>query len=140
MLRIEVTIDVIIHATEDFSKFFKAFELLFELSDQDFTIRHTTGHYDNPITTISAKLVKRQAVKFIEKLMNLLSKEQITEMIKNIEERTVDSNYHVRIDKQNLIKGKILFREEEAVKLKIYTPIYNKKNTVEIFSKIFAVN
>ena len=140
MLRLEVTIDAILHATEDFSKFFKAFEMLFELCDQDFTIRHTTGHYDNPITTISVKLVKKQAVKFMEKLMNLLSKEQITEMIKSIEERTVDSNYHVRIDKQNLIKGKILFREEDAVKLKIYTPIYNKKNTVEIFSKIFAVN
>ena len=45
--------DAILHATEDFSKFFKAFEMLFELSDQDFTIRHTTGHYDNPITTIN---------------------------------------------------------------------------------------
>ena len=135
--KLEVTIDVIIHATEDVSKFLEAFEEMFELDEKEFSINHTTGHFDNPITVLNIKLVKKQASKFIEKLMEFLSKEQIKEMIDSIEERTVDSRYHIRIDKQELINRKIMFKEKDAIKLKIHTPIYNKKDTVEIFSRIF---
>lgn len=135
--KLEVTIDVIIHATEDVSKFLEAFEEMFELDEKEFSINHTTGHFDNPITVLNIKLAKKQASKFIEKLMEFLSKEQIKEMIDSIEERTVDSRYHIRIDKQELINRKIMFKEKDAIKLKIHTPIYNKKDTVEIFSRIF---
>jgi len=58
-------------------------------------------------------------------------------MVQEIEERTVDSRFHIRLDKQELIKGNLIFKEKDAVKLKIHTPIYNKKDTVKIFSKIF---
>lgn len=135
--KLEVTIDVIIHATEEVSKFLEAFEEMFGLTDEEFTIQHTTGHFDNPITILNIKLVKKQAAEFVKKLMAFLSKEQIKEMIDSIEERTVDSRYHIRIDKQELINRKIIFKEKDAIKLKIHTPIYNKKDTVEIFSGIF---
>lgn len=137
--KLEVAIDVIVHATEDASKFFKAFQEMFGLADEDFAINQTKGHFDNPITTLNAKLVKKQASEFVEKLIGLLSKEQIDKMTEEIEERTVDSRYHIRIDKQELIKGKIVFKERDAVKLKIHTPIYNKKDTVQVFSRIFQI-
>lgn len=137
--KLEVTVDVIIHATEDVSKFLKSFEEMFELKEDDFSVNQTTGHFENPITTLSAKIEKNQAQKFVEKLVGSLSDDQIKELIKEIEERTVDSRFHVRFDKQEFIKGNLMFKEKDAIKVKIHTPVYNKKDTVKIFSKIFQV-
>ena len=138
--KLEVTINVIIHATEDISKFLKSFEEMFELKEGDFTVNQTTGHFENPITILNAKIEKNQAQKFAEKLVESLSNDQIKKLVEEIEERTVDSRFHIRLDKQEFIKGNLLFKEKDAIKVKIYTPIYNKKDTVKIFSKIFQLD
>ncbi len=137
--KIEVTIDVIIHATEDISRIFQSFEELLDLKEENFTIHETTGHFDNPIIMLNAKIVKKEAQNFIKKLLNLLSIEQINELIEEIEERTIDSRFHMRIDKQELIKGNLVFREKDTIKIKIHTPIYNKKDTIKIFTEIFQI-
>ncbi|MDH3501991.1 MAG: exosome protein [Nitrosopumilus sp.] len=137
--KLEVTIDIIVHATEDISKIFQAFEETFGLNGEEFSIKYTTGHYDNPITILNAKLVKKRAMKFIEKFLKCLSKEQLDQMTDEIEERTVDSRYHIRMDKQELINGKIVFKEKNSIRLKIHTPIYNKKEIVKTFRKIFEI-
>ena len=137
--KIEVTIDVIIHATEDISKIFQSFEEHLDLKEEDFAVRETTGHFDNPIVILNARIVKKQAQDFMKKFLGLLSIEQINELIEEIEERTVDSRFHIRLDKQELIKGNIIFREKDTIKLKIYTPIYNKKNTIKKFTEIFQI-
>ena len=137
--KLEVTIDVIIHATEDISRFLKSFEEMFELKKEDFTVNQTTGHFDNPITILNAKIEKNQAQKFVEKLLELLSNDQIKELVEEIEERTVDSRFHIRLDKQEFIKRNLMLKEKDAIKVKIHTPIYNKKDTVKIFSEIFQV-
>ena len=137
--KLEVTIDVIIHATEDISKFLRSFEEMFELKEEDFTVDQTTGHFENPIILLNAKIEKNQAQKFVGKLVDSLSNDQIKELVEEIEERTVDSRLHIRLDKQEFIKGNLMFKEKDAIKVKIYTPIYNKKDTVKIFSKIFQV-
>ncbi|MEK6865959.1 MAG: RNA-binding domain-containing protein [Thermoproteota archaeon] len=137
--KLEVTIDVIIHATEDISRFLKSFEEMFELKKEDFIVNQTTGHFDNPITILNAKIEKNQAQKFVEKLLELLSNDQIKELVEEIEERTVDSRFHIRLDKQEFIKRNLMLKEKDAIKVKIHTPIYNKKDTVKIFSEIFQV-
>ena len=137
--KIEVTIDVIVHATEDISKIFQSFEKLLNLKEEDFTVHETLGHFENPITMLKAKIVKKQAQSFIKKLLELLSVEQINELTKEIEERTVDSRFHMRLDKQELIKGNLVIREKDTIKLKIHTPIYNKKDTVKLFTEIFQM-
>ena len=73
----------------------------------------------------------------MRKLLGLLSAKQISQLVKEIEERTEDSRFHMRIDKQELIKGNIVVSEKETVKVKIHTPIYNKKDTIKIFTEIF---
>ena len=60
--KIEVTVDVIIHATEDISKIFQSFEKLFELKKEDFAVNHTTGHFENPITMLNAKINKKKGL------------------------------------------------------------------------------
>ena len=137
--KIEVTIDVIIHTTEDISKIFQAFEELLDLKEENFTIHETTGHFDNPIIMLNAKIVKKEAQNFMKKLLELLSNEQINELIEEIEERTVDSRFHMRLNKQELIKGNLEFQEKDTIKLKIHTPVYNKKDTVKTFTEIFQI-
>jgi len=137
--KIEVTIDVIIHSTEDISKIFQSFEELLDLKEENFTTHETTGHFDNPIIMLNAKIEKKEAQNFVKKLLGLLSNEQINELIEEIEERTIDSRFHMRLDKQELIKGNLEFQEKDTIKLKIHTPIYNKKDTVKTFTEIFQI-
>ena len=137
--KIEVTIDVIIHATEDISKIFQVFEEMLDLKEEDFIIHETTGHFDNPIIMLNAEIVKKEAQNFMKKLLELLSIEQINQLIEEIEERTIDSRFHMRLDKQELMEGNLIFGEKESIKIKIHTPIYNKKNTVKTFTEIFQI-
>ena len=136
--KIEVTIDVIVHATEDVLKIFQSFELL-NLKEDDFTIQETFGHFENPIIMLNAKIIKKQAQNFMKKLLELLSDDQINGLIEEIEERTTDSKFHMRLDKQELIKGNITISEKDTIKMKIHTPIYNKKDTIKSFTEIFQI-
>tara|TARA_B110000438_G_scaffold42006_1_gene41790 strand:+ start:267 stop:503 length:237 start_codon:yes stop_codon:yes gene_type:complete len=73
----------------------------------------------------------------MKKFLKLISINQINQLIEEIEERTVDSKFHLRLDKQQLVKGKLELSEKGTVKIKIHTPIYNKKDTIKNFSGIF---
>ena len=137
--KIDVIIDVIDHATEDISKIFQSFEDVLELKEEDFTIHETVGHFENPIIILNAKIQKKQAQNFVKKLFKSLSVEQINELIQEIEERTVDSRFHMRLDKQELIKGNLRVSEKDTIKIKIHTPIYNKKDTVKLFTEILQI-
>ena len=137
--KIEVTIDVIVHATEDISKIFQSFEDVLEIKEEDFAIEEVNGHYENPIIMLNVNLVKKQAQNFMKKLLELLPSEQVNKLIEEIEERTVNSRFHMRLDKQELIKGNLVVREKETIKLKIHTPVYNKKDTVKTFTEIFQI-
>jgi len=137
--KIEITIDVIIHATEDNSKIFQSFEDVLDINRDNFSINETEGHYENPIIMLNTKIIKKQAQNFMNKLLEALSVEQVKDLINEIEERTVDSRFHMRLDKQELIKGNLVVNEKGTIKLKIHTPIYNKKDTVKIFSEIFQI-
>jgi len=135
--KIEITINVIVHATEDILKIFQSFEEVLELKEEEFTMNETIGHYENPIVILNAKIVKKQAQNFIRKLNELLPTEQINKLIAEVEERTVDSRFHMRIDKQELMNGNLRVKDNETIQIKIHTPIYNKKDTVKTFTEIF---
>ena len=137
--KIEITIDVIVHATEDIAKIFQSFEDYLDLKESDFTANETIGHFENPIIVLNAKIVKKQAQNFMKKLLGMLSAVQINELIEEIEERTEDSRFHMRVDKQELIKGHLVVSEKDTIKIKIHTPIYNKKDTVKTFTEIFQI-
>jgi len=137
MAKLEITIDVIIHATEDITKFFKSFNEMFEVEEEVFSVSEVTGHFENPITILRAKITQKPARLFLEKFLGILSKDQKDEIIDEIEERTENSSLHLRLDKQGFVQGQIAFIEKEAIKIKIHTPVYNKKDTFNVFSKLF---
>ena len=135
--KLEITIDVIVHATEDISKIFQSFYDILEIEEESFAITETTGYYENPIIMLNAKLVKKQAKSFMGKFLKLLSKNQFNQLIEEIEERTEDSKFHLRLDKQEFVQGILEFSQKDTIKIKIHTPVYNKKNTHQVFSELF---
>ena len=137
--KLEITIDVIIHATEDISKIFQSFNDILEIEEESFSITETTGYYENPIIMLNTKLVKKQAKSFMKKFLKLLSSNQINQLIEEIEERIADSKFHLRLDKQELIKGVVVLSEKDTIKIRIHTPIYNKKESIRKFSEVFQV-
>ena len=137
--KLEITIDVIVHATEDISKIFQSFYDILEIEEESFAITETTGYYENPIIMLNAKLVKKHAKSFMKKFLKLLSKNQINQLIEEIEERIADSKFHLRLDKQELIKGVVVLSEKDTIKIRIHTPIYNKKESIRKFSEVFQV-
>lgn len=135
--KIEIRIDVIVHATEDILKIFQSFDDVLNIKEEDFTLEEIEGHYENPIIMLKAKIVKKQAQSLMSDILKLLSVEEVGRLIGEIEERVDDSRFHMRLDKQELIKGNLMVSEKETIKLKIHTPIYNKKDTLKIFTEIF---
>ncbi len=137
--KIEITVDVIVHATEDISKIFESLEKILDMKKEYFTIKEIDGYYENPITLMNTKIVKKQAQNFINKLLELLSTKQINGLIEEIEQRAIGSKFHLRLDKQELIKGNAVMSEKDSIKIKIHAPIYSKKDTVKIFTEIFQI-
>ena len=135
--RLHVTINTIIHATEDGSRIIENFGEFFGIEQDQIMLQNLTGHFDNPITMISIKLTKKDAKEFLTRLIKLLSQSQIEEILEDMENRIENSTLHIRLSKQDFMKRKIGFREKDSIKIKISTPVYNKKDKVQIFSKLF---
>lgn len=136
--KVEVTIEVIIHATEDERKIFDSFLDVFGIEETEFEKEQLVGHYENPIIFLRAKITKNKASNFIKKLVSNLPQDQLSEVINDMENRVQDSMLHIRLGKQELVKRNLVLQENDAVKVKIYTPVYTKKDTVRIYAKLFA--
>ena len=136
--KVEVTIEVILHATEDERKIFDSFLELFGIEESEFAKEQLVGHYDNPITFLRVKITKNKARNFIKKLASQLPPDQISEVIDDIENRVQDSMLHIRLGKQELVKRNLVLQENDAVKVKIHTPVYSKKDTAKIYTNLLS--
>ena len=137
--KIEVTIEAIIHATEDTKKLFDVFEELFNLKKENLSVQDLKGHFDNPITILKAKVIKKEALEFLKNLNSKISVNQKKDLIDGIEISVKNSTFHFRLDKQKLVQGNLVLQEKDAVKIKIYTPVYNKKDTIKIYSQLLSL-
>ena len=148
--KVEVAISVIVHATENPDKVINAISELGVKHDV-FEFTETTGHYNNMITIYNAKITGNDAKYFMQKFTEMISKDDLDMLIEQSPERTVDSRLHIRIDKQTIIRDRrieiinLYESDDESnqqnttkdmIKIKIFTPIYNKKDTAKVFERI----
>ncbi len=138
--KLEVTVEIIVHATEDLKTILDAFEKLFEVKEEGFSKKNLTGHFENPITLLNAKITKTKAENFIKKLVMKIPKGQLDELIGDLENRIQNSSLHVRLGKQDLIQGVVSLQEKDVIKLKIFMPIYQKKNTLKNYAHLLTVS
>ena len=136
--KLEITIEVIAHATEDVDKIIESFFEKFEIESDSFSKENLTGHFENPITLLRAKFKKKEEKKILEKLIKNIPENDFSQMMDNIENRLQDSTLHLRFGKQDLIKGRIIPKENDAIKIKIFTPSYKKDETVKNYVKLLT--
>ena len=122
---LRVTIDVIVHATEDGTKILEAFEK-FGVAGQEFSPRHATGHYDNPITILRAELQKARAQDFVGRLFGAMSMSQRETLAGQADTRIADSKFHLRLGKQGFLGGRLDLEDGDAIRIIVRTASYGK--------------
>jgi len=134
----EVTAEIIIHATEDKKKIFEPMFEIFEIKEEEFVQERLEGHFGNPILMISIKLGKKRAEEFIKKVVSKISKSQMSEFIENINTYFEGSSLFIRIAKKDLVRKSISLQQNDALKIKISTPVYKKSELVKTYLKLLG--
>ena len=135
-----VKIDLILHATEDFKKIVERLNDLFGIEDDEIEKHEVPGHFGNPILMLHMDLKKKRAEQFIKKLVSLIPRDLITELLRNIEERIFESSLYIRFSKQNFVRKILTFEEKDPIRVSIYTPTYVKKEIPKTYRKLLSEN
>jgi len=135
----EVTVELIIHATEDNKKIFGPIFELFQIKEDEFTIEKTLGYYGNTILLAKILLTKKRAEEFVKKIASRISKTQMNEMIENIDMHLEDTSLFLRIGKDELVSKEISLQQNNAIKIKIKMPIYKKDQVSKKYIDLLTV-
>ena len=135
-----IKIDVILHATEDFQKVSEPLNELLGIEKEEIVKQNLSGHFGNPIFMLHAELKKKRADQFIKKLVSLIPRETMNELLTNIEERIFESALYIRFSKQNLVKKILVLQEKDPIRIAIYTPSYVKKEMPDAYRKLLSEN
>jgi len=128
---LEITVEVIIHTTEDRKKILDSIFAMFEINEDEFTEERLVGHFGNLILLLKTKLTKKRAQEFIQKVTSKISKVQMNDFFYNIDMHFEDSSLFLRISKQDIIRKTINIQQNEAMKIKISMPVYKKSDLVK---------
>ncbi len=137
--QLEVTAEVILHATEDSKKIFDPIFELFQIKEDEFTIEKTLGHYGNTIVLAKIILAKKRAEEFIKKLSSKISKTQMDELIENMDVHFEDTTFFLRIGKNEIVRKEISLQQNNAIKIKIKMPIYKKDQISKKYIELLTV-
>ena len=130
---IEIIIEIIVHATEDTKKIFEPILELFDIKEEEFVKERLEGHFGNPILLMKVKLGKKRAEEFVKNLVEKISKSQMDEFLQNMEMYFEGSSLFMRISKGELVRKSISLQQNDALKIKISTPVYKKSELVKTY-------
>ena len=135
-----IKIDLILHATEDFKKIADHLNDLFGIEDDEIEKHEVPGHFGNPILMLHMDLKKKRAEQFIKKLVSLIPKDMIIDLLANIEERIFESSLYIRFSKQDFVRKILTLEEKDPIRITVYTPTYVKKQISETYRKLLSEN
>ena len=136
---IEVKIQIIIHSTDDFNKISNALVNLFNLDPDDFKIQSLTGHFENPITMLTVILRRTKAEEFISIFFSKINKNDLGTLSEILDEKITSAGLKIRISKQEIVMGKIILNDRDAIKITITIPVYVKKNLAKIYRQTLKI-
>ncbi len=132
----KITIESIIHATEDDKKIVDSISKFLYVETNEFYKQNLNGHFNNPIILLRAKISGDRVNRILSKILSNISKFEIENMMNNLKNKINGSSLYLRLGKQELINGVITMKEKNSVKIIINDSHY-KKNTEKSFrSKI----
>ncbi len=137
--QIEVKIQIIIHGTDDSEKIKNSVENVFNLDSNDFKIQNLTGHFENPITMLTLLIKKKIAKEFTSKLFSKMKKNDLKIISESLDKQLPNTNLKIRISKQELIMGKIVLDNKDAIKITITIPIYVKKDFTQTYRQTLKI-
>jgi len=138
--KINLKIEIIVHATEDYQKISDSLFDVFEIESNEITKKEFLGHFGNPILMLHIQMKNGRAEKLIKKLISTISQNNIKNLLADIEERISDSTLYLRFSKQNFVKKTLTFQEKDPVRIIIFTPVYIKKNIVKTYKNLLESN
>ena len=135
--KLQVGIDLILHATEDPARLFAAFEE-YGLEEDDFAVSDQTGHFDNPIAVASARLSGEAAVAFAKSLISRIPAEPFDEILDGLGLAASGAGMHIRLDRQEFVNGRLALRQQNPIKIKIFRPVYRKDEIQETYRSLLG--
>jgi RNA binding exosome subunit len=137
--QLEVTIEIIFHATEDNKKIFEPIFDLFQISEDEFSKEKILGYYGNPIILTKSVLTKNRAEDFVRNLISKIPKAQLDELLENINMYFDDSSLFLRIGKNDLVHNIINLQQNNAMKIRIKIPIYKKSELEKTYKELLRI-
>ena len=116
--RTEIRIGVILHATEDPERFFAAFAA-YGLSRDDFETSRQTGHFENPITVLSASIRGRAAWGFLTRLAQGMDGPVFEEALEEAGAAGPDGALYLRLDRQEFVQGRPGLSQASPVRIRV---------------------
>ena len=138
--KINLKIEIIVHATEDYQKISDSLCDMFEIESSEITKKEFLGHFGNPILMLHIQMKNKRAEGLIKKLISTISRDDVKDLLTGIDERISDSTLYLRFSKQNFVKKTLTFQEKDPVRIMIFTPVYIKKNVVKTYKKLLESN
>ena len=138
--KINLKIEIIVHATEDYQKISDSLCDIFEIESSEITKKEFLGHFGNPILMLHIQMKNKRAEGLIKKLISTISRDDVKDLLAGIDERISDSTLYLRFSKQNFVKKTLTFQEKDPVRIMIFTPVYIKKNVVKTYKKLLESN
>jgi len=133
-------IEIIVHATEDYQKISDSLCDIFEIESSEITKKEFLGHFGNPILMLHIQMKNKRAGELIKKLISTISRDDVKDLLADMDERISDSTLYLRFSKQNFVKKTLTFQEKDPVRIMIFTPVYIKKNVVKAYKKLLESN
>ena len=134
--QVEVSIEIILHATEDSKKIFVPIFEVFQVKEEEFSQEEIIGHYGNTILFFRITLAKKRAEGFVKTLVSKISKLQLDEILENLDIYFEDSSLFLRIGKGELVRKNISLQQNNAIKIKIKVPIYRKADITKTYTEL----
>ena len=138
--KINLKIEIIVHATEDYQKMSDSLCDIFEIESSEITKKEFSGHFGNPILMLHIQMKNKRAEGLIKKLISTISRNDVKDLLAGMDERISDSTLYLRFSKQNFVKKTLTFQEKDPVRIMIFTPVYIKKNVVKTYKKLLESN
>lgn len=137
--QIEVSLEIIFHATEDNKKVLEPIFELFQIKEDEFSQEKILGYYGNQIILAKAVLVKKQAEDFVKNLVSRIPKSELDELVENLDMYLEDSSLFLRISKSKLVSNIINLQQNDAIKIKIKIPVYKKSELAKTYMELLKV-
>jgi len=136
--KIVAKIGMILHATEDYRKIYDSLYDIFGIEKDKISLDKLSGHFGNPIFMLSVEMKKKYAEVFLKKMVSLISKAEMSNILEDLEVRISNSTLYLRFSKQKFVKKTLVIEEKDPIRISIYTPVYVKRELNSTYRKLLV--